>query len=145
MQIIQAELFTILVPDKGCKLINKETGKEYKKIYLGKNDSVDNYCETVDEKYVDTNYVVELTDLKEKMVEKENDDNDIVDTLLLTLKDMYDMIQPLLMIMPMTMSIDSEGQDNKFGKFYLLMIKRNLITIDEVPENFKSYVNDHLS
>lgn len=143
MQVIQSELFTVIVPDKGCKLVNKETGKEYKKIYLGKNDSVENYCEIVDEKYVDTEYAVELTNLKERVDETDNLNNDIIDTLLLTIKDMYDVIQPLLMMMPMT--IKSEGQDNKFGKFYLLMVKRNLISIDDVPEKFKKYVDEYLS
>ena len=143
MQVIQSELFTVIVSDKGCKLVNKETGKEYKKIYLGKNDSVENYCEIVDEKYVDTEYAVELTNLKERVDETDNLNNDIIDTLLLTIKDMYDVIQPLLMMMPMT--INSEGQDNKFGKFYLLMVKRNLISIDDVPEKFKKYVDEYLS
>ena len=81
MQIIENSLFTILIPDKGYKLVNKNTGKYYKKVILGKNDSIDNYTEEIDEKYINPEFIEqnELT----------------IDLLLYTIDELYTSVEPL--------------------------------------------------
>ena len=71
MQIIKSTFFTTIIPDKGYKIVNKNNGKFYKKVLLGPNDSVDNYGEVVDEKYINMDYVVELDKLKSTIEENE--------------------------------------------------------------------------
>lgn len=121
MQIINSRLFTILVPDKGYKLVNKNTGAYYEKIYLGVNDSPDNYGEVVDEKYINSAQAV--------------------DTLLLVVDEIYSSVEPLLMMVPM---MAQEGENNNISSklipFYAEMINRGLKTEDEIPEKFKKDV-----
>ena len=125
MQIIENSLFTILIPDKGYKLVNKNTGKYYKKVILGKNDSIDNYTEEIDEKYINPEFIEqnELT----------------IDLLLYSIDEMYTSVEPLLGMIPMT--IETENKVSKLVNFYVLMIKRDLKTIEEVPERFREEVN----
>ena len=125
MQKIENNLFTILLPDKGYKLVNKNTGKYYKKVILGKNDSIDNYTEEIDEKYINPEFIEqnELT----------------IDLLLYTIDELYTSVEPLLAMVPMT--IETENKVSKLVNFYVLMIKRDLKTIEEVPERFREEVN----
>jgi hypothetical protein len=125
MQIIENNLFTILLPDKGYKLVNKNTGKYYKKVILGKNDSIDNYTEEIDEKYINPEFIEqnELT----------------IDLLLYTIDELYTSVEPLLGMIPMT--IETENKVSRLVNFYVLMIKRDLKTIEEVPERFREEVN----
>ena len=125
MQIIENSLFRILIPDKGYKLVNKNTGKYYKKIILGKNDSIDNYGEVIDEKYINPEFIEqnELT----------------IDLLLYTIDELYTSVEPLLAMVPMT--IETENKVSRLVNFYVLMIKRDLKTIEEVPERFREEVN----
>ena len=125
MQIIENSLFTILIPDKGYKLVNKNTGKYYKKVILGKNDSIDNYTEEIDEKYTNPEFIEqnELT----------------IDLLLYTIDELYTSIEPLLGMIPMT--IETENKVSRLVNFYVLMIKKDLKTIEEVPERFREEVN----
>ena len=125
MQIIENSLFTILIPDKGYKLVNKNTGKYYKKVILGKNDSIDNYTEEIDEKYINPEFIEqnELT----------------IDLLLYTIDELYTSIEPLLTMIPMT--IETENKVSKLVNFYVLMLKRDLKTIEEIPERFREEVN----
>ncbi len=121
MQIINSRLFTILVPDKGYILVNKNTGAYYEKIYLGVNDSPDNYGEVVDEKYINSAQAI--------------------DTLLLAVDEIYSSVEPLLMMIPMT---TQEGENNdissKLVPFYAEMVNRGLKSRDEIPERFKEDV-----
>ena len=125
MQKIENNLFTILLPDKGYKLVNKNTGKYYKKVILGKNDSIDNYTEEIDEKYINPEFIEqnELT----------------INLLLYTIDELYTSVEPLLAMVPMT--IETENKVSKLVNFYVLMIKRDLKTIEEVPERFREEVN----
>ena len=125
MQIIENSLFKILIPDKGYKLVNKNTGKYYKKVILGKNDSIDNYTEEIDEKYINPEFIEqnELT----------------IDLLLYTIDELYTSVEPLLAMVPMT--IETENKVSRLVNFYVLMIKRDLKTIEEVPERFREEVN----
>lgn len=134
MQIIESSFFTTIIPDKGYKIVNKNNGKFYKKVLLGPNDSVDNYGEVVDEKYINIDYVVELDKLKSTIEENEL----TIDLLLYSIDEMYTSVEPLLAMVPMT--IETENKVSKFVNFYVLMIKRDLKTIEEIPERFREEV-----
>ena len=140
MHIINSNLFNILIPEKGYKLVNKSNGNYYKKVYLGINDSADNYAEEIDDVYVNTDIVSEIDNLKGSFNDF-NDQNDFtIDLLLLTIDELYISIEPILASVPMT--LDYTGVDNisKFINFYVLMVKRGLKSIDEIPERFKEDV-----
>lgn len=135
MQIIESTFFTTIIPDKGYKIVNKNNGKFYKKVLLGPNDSVDNYGEVVDEKYINMDYVTELDKLKSTIEENEL----TIDLLLYSIDEMYTLVEPLLAMVPMT--IETENKVSKLVNFYALMIKRGLKTIEEIPERFREEVN----
>lgn len=139
MQIIESSFFTTIIPDKGYKIVNKNNGKFYKKVLLGPNDSVDNYGEVVDEKYINMDYLVELDNIKD--YNKQNDE--VINILLLTINDLYTSIEPLLSVVPATN--EDTTKELKFGEFYLLMVKRGLLDINNVPEKFREFVDGKLS
>jgi hypothetical protein len=146
MQIIESGLFTILIPDKGYKLVNKSNGMCSKKVYLGKLDSPDNYGEIVDEKYVNMDFVVELDGLKEDY-KKSSEQNELdTDLLLMVVDSMYNMFEPLMAMMPMTLAETEEEnpQETIFIKFYVQMVKRGLKTIEEVPARFMERVRERM-
>ena len=150
MQVIENGLMRILVPDKGYKLVNKNTGRTYMKVYMGKLDSVDNYTEIVDEKYINMDYVVELDDLKEDYNSTKEKNDMSIDLILLTIDELYTMFEPVLASIeePMTMSIFSERTEQPISKLalmYVEMVKRGLKDKDEIPERFKETVNNILN
>jgi hypothetical protein len=144
MQIIDSGLFTILIPDKGYKLVNKTNGLCSKKVYLGKMDSPDNYGEIVDDKYVNMEYVVELSDMKEN-IEKTNSQNEMdINTILMAVDGMFNMFEPMLALMPNIMSVTDDQQYQPFINFYVCMIQRGLKTIDDIPDRFKEDVRSRI-
>lgn len=150
MQVIENGLMRILVPDKGYKLVNKNTGRTYMKVYMGKLDSVDNYTEVVDEKYVNMDYVVELNDLKEDYSDTKEKNELSIDLILMTIDELYLMFEPVLASLeePMTMSLFNEGTEQPISKLalmYVEMVKRGLKDKDEIPERFKETVNNILN
>ena len=141
MQVIKSALFTTIIPDKGYKIVNKNNGKFYKKVLLGPNDSIDNYGEVVDEKYVNIDYVIEMNKLKSTIEQNEL----IIDLLLYSIDEMYTSVEPLLLTLlsPSIVIGIIEGESNvsKLVNFYALMIKRELKTIEEIPERFREEVS----
>ena len=138
MQIIETNLLRVIVPEKGYKLVNKENNKSFNKVYLGINDSPENYIEVVDEQFVDMKYVVEIDEIK-------TNNNDNLDMLLLSMAKIYEMVEPFLAMVPMTMSIDNEqDKPNPLINMYLNMVQRGLLSIDEVPEIFREDVKNLL-
>ena len=134
MQVIKSALFTTIIPDKGYKIVNKNNGKFYKKVLLGPNDSIDNYGEVVDEKYVNVDYVIEMDKLKSTIEQNEL----TIDLLLYSIDEMYTSFEALLTMVPMT--IESENKISRFINLYTLMVKRDLKSIEEVPERFREEV-----
>lgn len=49
MKLIDNGIVRKLIPSKGCKLYSQNTNDYYAIIYLGKNDSIDNYTEVLDD------------------------------------------------------------------------------------------------
>ena len=135
MQIINSTFFTTLIPDKGYKIVNKNNGKFYKKVLLGPNDSIENYGEVIDDKYINVDYIVEMDNLKSII-----ENNELtIDLLLYTIDELYTSVEPFLSMVPMT--IETENKVSRLVNFYVLMIKRDLKTIEEVPERFREEVN----
>lgn len=139
MQVIENGLMRVLIPDKGYKLVNKNNGKQMDKVYLGRLDSIDNYTEVIDEKYVNTDYVVELNDLKEDYNTTKEQNEKAIDLILLTIDELYVTFEPMLSEIPSTTD-DSEQTVSKFVMFYTEMVKRGLKDIEDVPERFKEAV-----
>jgi hypothetical protein len=133
MQVINDGVLRILVPDKGYKLVNKESGFISSKVYLCLADSPDNYTEVVDEKYIPMDYVVDLEDFKQST-------NDVLDTVMTAIDEMFFMFEPLLTALPMVMSELEEAVVSPMAKLYFLMVQRGLKTIDEIPVKFKEDV-----
>ena len=144
MQKIESSFFTILIPDKGYKIINKSNGQSYQKVYLGINDSIDNYTEEVDEKYINMDYVVELNDVKESFNFFSEETFNIIDSILLGMDELLQLIEPILGLLPMTLDVEQEKVVSKFVALYVLMIQRGLKTIEEVPERLRIDVENSL-
>ena len=144
MQKIESSFFTVLIPDKGYKIINKLNGQSYQKVYLGINDSIDNYTEEVDEKYVNMDYVVELNDVKESVNFFSEETSNIIDSILLGMDELLQLIESILGFLPMTLDAEQEKVVSKFVALYVLMIQRGLKTIEEIPERFKEDVKNLL-
>lgn len=150
MQVIENGVSRILIPEKGYKLVNKNTGKQMMKVYMGKLDSVDNYTEIVDEKYVNMDYVVELDDLKEDYNNNKEKNNMSIDLILSTIDELYTLFEVLLKSInePMAMSMFNEilkQPISNLALMYVEMVKRGLKDKDEIPERFKEAVNDILN
>ncbi len=144
MQKIESSFFTILIPDKGYKIVNKLNGQSYQKVYLGINDSIDNYTEEVDEKYVNMDYVVELNDVKESFNFFSEETFNIIDSILLGMDELLQIIEPILGFLPMTLDVEQEKTVSKFVALYILMIQRGLKTLEQVPERLRADVENLL-
>ena len=140
MQIIESALFTTLIPDKGYKIVNKNNGKFYKKVILSPNDSIDNYGEVVDEKYINMDYVVEMDELKASLEETIKQNELTINLLLFSIDELYMSVEPLLAMVPMTLDEDYDVNISKLAYLYALMINRDLKTIDDIPVRFREEV-----
>lgn len=150
MQVIENGVSRILIPEKGYKLVNKNTGKQMMKVYMGKLDSVDNYTEIVDEKYVNMDYVVELDGLKEDYNNTKEKNDMSIDLILSTIDELYTLFDVLLKSInePMAMSMFNEilkQPISNLALMYVEMVKRGLKDKDEIPERFKEAVNNILN
>lgn len=150
MQVIENGVSRILIPEKGYKLVNKNTGKQMMKVYMGKLDSVDNYTEIVDEKYVNMDYVVELDGLKEDYNSTKEKNDMSIDLILSTIDELYTLFDVLLKSInePMATSMFNEIMKQPISNLalmYVEMVKRGLKDKDEIPERFKEAVNNILN
>ena len=140
MQVIESALFTTLVPDKGYKIVNKNNGKFYMKVILSPSDSIDNYGEVIDEKYINVDYVVEMDELKKSFNEVIKQNETTIDLLLFSIDELYMSVEPLLAMVPATLDMNYDDKISKLAYFYALMIKRDLKTIDDIPVRFREEV-----
>ena len=76
MKLEERGTLRILTPEVGYKLYCIPTNSYVSKVYLGVNDSIDNYREMVDEEYVDIDVV---TALKESQVVNDEQDSMIIE------------------------------------------------------------------
>ena len=116
MKLEERGTLRILTPEVGHKLYCIPTNSYTTKVYLGVNDSIDNYKEMVDEDYVDIDMVTELKETQERvsLTEKVNAVQDevlnismlatdeinteyssLVDSILLAMDELYCMIEDI--------------------------------------------------
>lgn len=116
MKLEERGTLRILTPEVGHKLYCVSTNSYTTKVYLGVNDSIDNYREVVDEDYVDIDMVTELKETQERvsLTEKVNAVQDevlnismlatdeinteyssLVDSILLAMDELYCMIEDI--------------------------------------------------
>ena len=116
MKLEERGTLRILTPEVGHKLYCVSTNSYTTKVYLGVNDSIDNYKEVVDEDYVDIDMVTELKETQERvsLTEEVNAVQDevlnismlatdeinteyssLVDSILLAMDELYCMIEDI--------------------------------------------------
>ena len=116
MKLEERGTLRILTPEVGHKLYCVSTNSYVTKVYLGVNDSIDNYREMVDEDYVDIDMVTELKETQERvsLTEEVNAVQDevlnismlatdeinteyssLVDSILLAMDELYCMIEDI--------------------------------------------------
>ena len=116
MKLEERGTLRILTSEVGHKLYCVSTNSYMTKVYLGVNDSIDNYREMVDEDYVDIDMVTELKETQERvsLTEKVNAVQDevlnismlatdeinteyssLVDSILLAIDELYCMIEDI--------------------------------------------------
>ena len=184
MVIDTSKGFTKILADEGKKITNKDRSFFSDFIYLGKNDSPDNYEEVgreiwkhfMEEENPD---VVELTarteDLQENVqvlneMQNANLETDdmlmsaiaesfeaheiMMDVMLCAIDEMYQLIVPVMETdeeICVTMGLDTnilnkiKNNKNIFGNLYVIMVKRGLKKIEEIPNKYKDYVANLLA
>ena len=170
---------TKLLADEGKKITNPERSFFSDFIYLGKNDSIDNYEEVgreiwkhfIEEENPD---IIELTARTEDLQEDvqtlneaqnanlETDDmlmsaiaesfeghEIMMDVMLCAIDEMYQLIAPIMEAdeeICVTMGLDTnilnkiKNNNNIFGNLYVIMIKRGLKKIEDIPNKYRNYV-----
>lgn len=87
---------------------------------------------------------IELLEDENKKIKEVNNTQDIlIDTTMMATDEVYTMLEPILEMMPMTMSIDGEmkGGSSKMVDMYVAMVQRGLKTIDQVPTRYREEVS----
>ena len=116
MKLEERGTLRILTPEVGHKLYCVSTNSYMTEVYLGVNDSIDNYREMVDEDYVDIDMATELKKTQERvsLTEEVNAVQDevlnismlatdeinteyssLVDSILLAIDELYCMIEDI--------------------------------------------------
>lgn len=134
MRYVEENGLRILTSEYGKLLYDEKTDAYYKRVFLGKFASPDDYTEVVDPD-ASPNLVVEL-----KNGEETNETQDfMIDTTMMALDELFMIFEPLLEAVPMTTSLRRE-EANPMVELYVVMIQRGLKTIDQVPERYKAEV-----
>ena len=169
----------VLSADEGKKITNSEWSFFSDFIYLGKNDSNNNYVEVgreiwkqfVKEENPD---IIELTARTENLqsdiqtlneaqnMNLETDDmlmsaiaesfeshEVMMDVMLCAIDEMYQLIAPVMEAneeICVTMGLDTnilnkiKNNNNIFGNLYVIMVKRGLKKLEDIPNKYKDYV-----
>ena len=91
---------------------------------------------------------VELLEDENKKIKEVNNTQDIlIDTTMMATDEVYTMLEPILEMMPMTISIDGEmkGGSSKMVDMYVAMVQRGLKTIEQVPARYREEVREILA
>lgn len=133
MQIIKKGNLTILFPEDGYELINKNTGIRSDKVYMSKLDSADNYVEVMKQ-----GYIAGLNDLRSK--------SDMEMLLLMeTIDSLIVLLEPVLMSLPFSVKETSNNPIEKIAVFYTEMVKRGLKDLEDIPLSLKELVSANLN
>ena len=99
--------------------------------------------QTLSAKNVALNEEVITLSLENEEIKEVNNTQDIlIDTTMMATDEVYTMLEPILEMMPMTMSIDGEmkGGSSKMVDMYVAMVQRGLKTIEQVPMRYREEV-----
>ena len=181
----------VLIADEGKKITNSERSFFSDFIYLGKNDSPDNYEEVgreiwkhfIEEENPDVKELQNITkDIKEEitnlqmqtevvseaqmltdetteivmtaLTESDEKHENMTDVILCAVDEMFQIIEPIMSAdeeVCVSLGLDSKtisklkATNNNLGNFYVLMVKRGLKGIDEVPIKYRDYVANYIN
>ena len=83
---------------------------------------------------------VELLEDENKKIKEVNNTQDIlIDTTMMATDEVYTMLEPILEMMPQTMSL--ERSVSKMVDMYVAMVQRGLKTIEQVPVRYREEVS----
>lgn len=133
MQIIKKGQLSILIPEDGYELINKNTGVHSEKVYLAKADSMDNYIEVMKE-----NYISGLANLKEKT------DAELL-LLIDTIDGLISLLEPVIISMPFMIDESSNNPIEKIIRFYTEMIKKGYRNLEDIPGSFRALIRENFN
>ena len=133
MQIIKKGQLSILIPEDGYELINKNTGVHSEKVYLAKADSMDNYIEVMKE-----NYISGLVNLKEKT------DAELL-LLIDTIDGLISLLEPVIISMPFMIDESSNNPIEKIIRFYTEMIKKGYKDLEDIPGSFRELIRKNFN
>ena len=105
------------------------------------NEYISQHEPTLEEK-------IELLEDENKKIKEVNNTQDIlIDTTMMATDEVYTMLEPILEMMPMTISIDGEmkGGSSKMVDMYVAMVQRGLKTIEQVPARYREEVIEILA
>ena len=168
-----------LLADEGKKITNKDRAFFSDFIYLGKNDSPDNYEEVgreiwkhfIEEENPDVKELTARTEDLQKNVQTLNEAQNanletadmlmsaiaesfegheiMMDVMLCAIDEMYQLIAPIMEAdeeICVTMGLDTnilnkiKNNNNIFGNLYVIMVKRDLKKLEDIPNKYKDYV-----
>ena len=168
-----------MLADEGKKITNTNRDFFSDFIYLGKNDSPDNYEEVgreiwkhfIEEENPDVkelqniakdlqgdvqnlneaqNMNLETDDmLMSAMAESFEAHEIMIDVMLCAIDEMYQLIAPIMEAdeeICVTMGLDTnilnkiKNNNNIFGNLYVIMVKRGLKKLEDIPNKYKDYV-----
>lgn len=104
--------------------------------------------QTLSAKNVALNEEVITLSLENEEIKEVNNTQDIlIDTTMMATDEVYTMLEPILEMMPMTISIDGEmkGGSSKMVDMYVAMVQRGLKTIEQVPARYREEVREILA
>ena len=181
----------VLIADEGKKITNGDKSFFSDFIYLGKNDSPDNYEEVgreiwkhfIEEENPDVRELQNITnDIKEEITnlqmqteavsetqvladeateivmmalsESDEKHENMTDVILCAVDEMFQIIEPIMSTdeeVCVSLGLDSKtisklkATNNNLGNFYVLMVKRGLKGIEEVPIKYRDYVANYIN
>ena len=191
MIINNSKGFVKLIAEENKKITNAKRSFFSDFIYLGKNDSIDNYEEVgreiwkyfTEEKNPDVKELQNITnDIKKEitnlqtqtevisetqvladetteivmmaLTESDEKHENMTDVILCAIDEMFQIIEPIMSAdeeVCISLGLDSEiisklkATNNNLGNFYVLMVKRGLKGIEEVPIKYRDYVANLLA
>ena len=125
----------ILTSEFGYLIHNKISDTYSGMVYLGKFASLDDF-EEVDDQDIDKKLIVKIQN-----IDNENTvQNEVLDTTMLALDEMFILFEPILMTTMSILSVNEREVRNPMVELYVVMIQRGLKTIDQVPARYREEV-----
>lgn len=138
MELVERNGLRILTPRCGHVLYDPVNDIYSEKVYLGKGASPDSYEEVIKEDAIN-----DICDVIPSIIEASEDQYQLLDTTFMAIDEVFCLIEPILAMIPMTMSLEREVR-NPMVELYVVMIQRGLKTIDQVPERYREDVKEIL-